>query len=354
MHSALLLLILTAGLIIVTSSRAQQQLPTQTAEQRFKNIQIFKGLPAAQLDPTMAFIASSLGVKCSYCHLNQFDKDDKPTKLVARRMIKMVFDLNKGSFNGERAISCFTCHRGNPTPVSVPAIGANPWAPSSASKPETALPSVKEILARYVQALGGAAALAKINSRVAKGSRIGADGILVPEEIYQKAPDKILTITSYPGVVFSNGFNGTAAWGHSSKDGVMPLPDQVLNQLKNDSLFNKELKLEEMYAKLTLIERSTVNDSEAYVVQATPANGAPEKLFFDVRSGLLVRRYVESDTVLGKFPLQTDYDDFHEVDGVKQPFLIRWSFPGRSWGRKITEIKQNIPIDDARFNPPAR
>jgi len=134
----------------------------------------------------------------------------------------------------------------------------------------------------------------------------------------------------------------------------MPLPDQVLNQLKNDSLFNKELKLEEMYAKLTLIERSTVNDSEAYVVQATPANGAPEKLFFDVRSGLLVRRYVESDTVLGKFPLQTDYDDFHEVDGVKQPFLIRWSFPGRSWGRKITEIKQNIPIDDARFNPPAR
>jgi hypothetical protein len=354
MRSASLLLILTAGLIIVTSSRAQQQQPTQTAEQRFKNIQIFKGLPAAQLDPTMAFIAGSLGVKCSYCHLNQFDKDDKPTKLVARRMIKMVFDLNKGSFNGERAVSCFTCHRGNPTPVSVPAIGPNPWAPSSASKPETALPSVKEILARYVQALGGAAALAKINSRVAKGSRIGADGILVPEEVCQKAPDKILTITSYPGVVFSNGFNGTAAWGHSSKDGVMPLPDQVLNQLKNDSLFNKELKLEQMYARLTLIGRSNVNDSEAYVIQATPANGAPEKLFFDVRSGLLVRRYVESDTVLGKFPLQTDYDDFRETDGVKQPFLIRWSFPGRSWGRKITEIKQNIPIDDARFNPPAR
>jgi hypothetical protein len=38
---------------------------------------------------------------------------------------------------------------------------------------------------------------------VAKGSRIGADGILVPEEVYQKAPDKILTITSYPDNVLT-------------------------------------------------------------------------------------------------------------------------------------------------------
>ena len=354
MRSTLLLLILSAGLIVVSSSLAQQQQPTQTAERRYKNIQIFKGLPAAQLDPTMAFIAGSLGVKCNYCHVNPFDKDDKPTKLAARRMIKMVFDLNKGSFNGERAVSCFTCHRGNPTPVSVPVIGANPWAPSSASKPETALPKVKLIVARYVQALGGAEALAKITSRIARGSRIGADGILVPEEVYQKSPNKILTITRYPGLVFSNGFNGSAAWGHSSKDGVMSLPDQVLNQLKIDSVFNKELKLEELYARLTLIGKASVNDSEAYVIQATPANGSAEKLFFDVRSGLLVRRYVESDTVLGKFPLQTDYDDFREVDGVKQPFLIRWSFPGRSWGRKIDEVKQNISIDDSRFSPPAK
>ncbi len=232
MRSVLFLLILVASLITVNSSRAQQP-PQQTAEQRYKNIQIFKGLPAAQLEPTMAFIAGSLGVKCNHCHGNPFEKDDKPTKLVARRMIKMVFDLNKGSFNGERAVSCFTCHRGNLTPVSVPIVGANPWAASSASKPESTLPTVKEILARYVEALGGAEALAKINSRVAKGSRIGADGVLVPEEIYQKTPDKILTITSYPGLVFSNGFNGSEAWGHSSKDGRMPLADQVLNQIKS-------------------------------------------------------------------------------------------------------------------------
>jgi len=76
-----------------------------------------------------------------------------------------------------------------------------------------------------------------------------------------------------------------------------------------------------------------------------------EKLFFDVRTGFLVRRYTESDTPLGKLPLQIDYEDYRAVDGIQQPFLIHWSFPGRIWGRKIDEIKQNVPIDDAKFNP---
>lgn len=226
--------------VIVLVVFAQQQPAAQTAEQRFKNIQIFKGLPAAQLDPTMAFISGSLGVRCSYCHVpNHFENDDKPTKLAARRMMQMVFAINKGNFNGEGAVSCYTCHRGKPTPVSVPAVGQNLWAPASTTAPEK-LPSVKEILDRYVAAAGGAKALMTITSRTAKGSRIGADGVLVPEEVYQKAPDKLLTITRYPNVVFSNGFDGKVAWGHSSTDGQAPLPDQLLAQIKRDAIFQTQ------------------------------------------------------------------------------------------------------------------
>jgi hypothetical protein len=322
----------------------------QTAEQRFKNIQVFKNVPATQLDPTMAFISGSLGVRCSYCHVNQFEKDDKPTKVAARRMIQMVLNINKGNFNGENAVSCYTCHRGNPIPVSVPAVGQNLWAPSSPSTAETLL-SVKQILDRYVQALGGAEAMTKITTRSVKGSRIGADGVLVPEEVYQKAPDKLLTVTSYPQVVFSNGYNGTAAWAHSSRDGATPLADQLRAQIMRDSVFNKELKLDQLYASLSVLGKTPVRETDAYIVLAKSADGAVEKLFFDVKTGLLVRRYTESDTPLGKLPLQTDYEDYRDVDGIKLQFLIHWSFPGRVWGRKVDEIKQNVPLDDAKFNP---
>jgi hypothetical protein len=289
-------------------------------------------------------------VKCSYCHAPQFDKDDKPTKVAARRMIQMVLDINKGNFNGQSAVTCYTCHRGKPTPVSVPAVGQNLWAPGLPSAAET-LPPVKQILDRFVQALGGADAINKINTRIVKGSRIGADGVLVPEEVYQKAPDKLLTITSYPQVVFSNGYNGGAAWAHSSRDGATPLPDQLLAQIKRDAVFYKELKTEQLYSSLTVLGKTSVRDAEAYIVQAKPVDGPIEKLFFDVKTGLLVRCYTESDTPLGKLPLQTDYEDYRDVDGIKQPFLIHWSFPGRVWGRKVDEIKQNVPLDDAKFNP---
>ena len=338
-----------------TSLAQQQQQPgEQAAEQRFKNIQVFKGLPATQLDTTMAFISGSLGVRCTHCHVvaTGFDKDDRKAKQTARRMIQMVRDLNKGTFNTQGAVTCFTCHRGKPAPVSVPVVGQNLWAPSAASPTvEPPLPTVKEILDRYVQAVGGAEMLAKVTTRFTKGSRIGADGVFVPEEVYQKAPDKLLTITSYPNAVFNSGYNGTSAWGHSSRDGATPLPSQIAEQMKRESVFYKELKLSELYSSLTVVGRVAIDNSEAYVVEATPVNGTMEKLFFDTRTGLLVRRYTESDTALGKLPLQMDLKDYRAVDGVKQPFMIEWSMPGRIWGRKIDEVKQNLAVDDAKFNP---
>jgi hypothetical protein len=268
-------------------------------------------------------------------------------------MIKMVFDLNKGSFNREKAVTCYTCHRGKPQPASVPTVGQNLWQPNPTTAKEAPLPTVDEIVDRYVQAVGGEQAFRKLTTRVARGSRIGADGVLVPEDVYQKAPNKSLTVTTYPDVAFSTGFNGLTGWGNSSKGGPRELPGPVLVQLKRDSEFYKEIKTKELYRKLNLVGKSAIGDREAYVIDATPISGSPEKLFFDVQTGLLLRRYMESETLLGMFPLQTDYEDYRDVDGIKQPFLIRWSMPGRSWGRKIAEIKQNVAIDDAQFNPPS-
>jgi len=75
---------------------------------------------------------------------------------------------------------------------------------------------------------------------------------------------------------------------------------------------------------------------------------------FDTQTGLLVRRYRESKTVLGPFPLQMDFEDYQVVDGVKIPLTLRWSMPGRVWGRRIAEVKHNVPIEDEQFNPPRR
>ena len=53
----------------------------KTAEQVYKNITHLKGTPADQLLPGMQFIASSLGVQCSFCHVDgKPEADDKGPK----------------------------------------------------------------------------------------------------------------------------------------------------------------------------------------------------------------------------------------------------------------------------------
>lgn len=335
-----------------TAERAAGQ--EKTAEQAYRNIQILKGLPASQLPNVMAVMTGSLGVRCNHCHGQPFEKDDKPAKQTARRMIQMVFDLNKGNFGGRDAVTCYTCHRGQLKPVAAPAVGQNLWQKSNpaGAKADAPLPTVDQVLDKYAQAIGGREALAKLTTRMMKGSRVGADGVLVPEEVYQKAPDKVLIVTVYPNITFRVGFNGLLGWARDSAGGS-EIGKEMLAELGREAKFYKDINLRELYSQMTIVGKATVGDRKAYVIEATPPTGGPEKLFFDIQTGLLIRRYMESKTVLGPSPFQTDYEDYQEVDGVKLPFTIRWSIPGRVWGRKITEVKHNLPIEDAKFNPPA-
>ena len=76
------------------------------AEQVYKNIQVFKGLPSSQLLGAMNFMAGSLGVACNHCHVpNQFSKDDKPAKQTARQMIQMMRKINDDNFGGKLNIN---------------------------------------------------------------------------------------------------------------------------------------------------------------------------------------------------------------------------------------------------------
>jgi len=144
------------------------------AEEQFKNIQVLKGIPADQLFPTMQFVTASLGVECDFCHVqNAFDKDDKKTKQTARKMMEMMFALNKENFEGHREVTCYSCHRGNPKPLAIPVVMteekasiAEPHPPEGAAESpgakEPSGPTAAHLIDKYVQAAGGASAIEKI------------------------------------------------------------------------------------------------------------------------------------------------------------------------------------------------
>jgi len=91
------------------------------AEEVYKNIQIFRGVPAARLPLIMDNFNKWLGARCETCHVaGELEKDDKPTKLAARRMMTMVRAIGKDYFGDANPVTCWTCHRGSLKPESLP------------------------------------------------------------------------------------------------------------------------------------------------------------------------------------------------------------------------------------------
>lgn len=90
----------------------------ERTEQKYKNIQMLKGLPAERLMSVMFAFKAALGVDCTHCHIkDQWEKDDRQAKQIARKMITLTLDTNS-KLGGIGRVTCFTCHRGQLRPPS--------------------------------------------------------------------------------------------------------------------------------------------------------------------------------------------------------------------------------------------
>src|SRR5947209_4992972 len=360
----LVLFLLIGSTVIIRSSHAQQQ-ADKPVEQVRKNIQVLKGMPDSQLLAVMDFMSTSLGVNCAYCHVvPQMEKDDKPTKITARKMMLMQFDINKNNkdiLGG--GVTCYTCHKGQTEPRGLPQLPITPPANAAAGgpgggagprPPAEPLPTVDQVLDKFVQAIGGKAAYEKLHNREMRGIQVVTGGTEIPLETYQAAPNKVVTILTTPkqGVI-TTGYNGTVGWTKNQR-GQRELAGAQLDLMRRAADFYGDVHLKELYPDLRVVGRSRLGDREVYVLSSKVSDTRTERLYFDAQTGLLLRIQGITQTMLARIPDQTDFEDYRDVDGVKLPFTIRLSGinPQNDWMRKYTEIKHNVTVDESKFNPP--
>lgn len=338
----------------------------KTSDQAFKNIQMLKGIPADQLLPSMQFISASLGVECEYCHVaGAFEKDDKKPKQTARKMMEMMFAINKGHFEDHREVTCYSCHHGNAQPVAIPIIptGANTSAQLEPMKtgegkdraedpganPKAA---VDLILEKYVAALGGAAPIRRVASRVENGSA-DLGGKQFPIDIYAQAPDKRVSVMHLPNGDSITAYNGTVGWLS-----VPGRPTHWMSQAEAEaSRLDAELylpvRMKQIFSDFRLLAPAQIDGRDVSVLQGLRAGKPPVNFYFDQQSGLLVRLLRYLDTPLGLNPTQIDYADYRDSSGVKIPY--RWTIarPSGQFTIQIEQVRPNVPIDEGKFAQPA-
>jgi photosynthetic reaction center cytochrome c subunit len=427
---------MTAVLLLIAAARtgvsAQQppQGPPQGAQQPPgpgggrggpqppKNIQVLKDVPVDQLMLTMQYIAASLGVQCTYCHVQgQNDLDDKDTKKRAREMMKMVQDINGKFFDGTQRLSCASCHNGRPKPLRTPPLavdmtpaeaavaaagrgrggrggpggpggpggGGAPGSPAAGGAPaaegrggpgrgaapqEPPAPTetVDEVIAKYLQALGGEQALQNARTRVMTGTVTSRDLVTSNLTVQEKSTGEYRIDIATQPIPTIRAFNGKAAWavggggggrggggGGAAPDAPRDLAGFQMQQGLRLADFTLPLRVKDRYTNL-LVNKAyeTIDTKPVVVITGRAAPNVTEQLSFDRATGLLLRRLViTTGERLMNLPEQIDYSDYRDVNGVKVPFTVRHATWNAVTTEKFADVKINAPVDDAVFAKPA-
>jgi photosynthetic reaction center cytochrome c subunit len=369
-----------------------------------KNIQVLKDVPPDQIGLTMQYIAAALGVQCNYCHVQgQNDSDDKETKKIAREMMQMVAKLNATYFDSKPRISCASCHNGRSKPVRTPPLAIEMTAEQAAAAargrgarggpggpggpgggapgfggapggrgaepppPPVPTESVDDVLSKYVQALGGQAALQNAKTRVMTGTVTTRDLVTSNANVQETATGQYRIDIATQPVATIRATNGTAAWavgggggrgGGGPPDAARDLGGFQMQQGLRLADFALPLHMKERYTALLVNKTYDTIDGKSVVqITGNPYPNVTETLSFDRESGLLVRRSITTGSggvgfSILNLPEQIDYSDYRDVGGIKVPHTVRHSTWNQVTTERFQDVKINASIADEIFTKP--
>jgi predicted O-methyltransferase YrrM len=207
------------------------------------------------------------------------------------------------------------------------------------------LPSLEQILERYVHAIGGQEAIAKLTTRVCKGRFIDdrpyvGPKRVIPFETYAKISDKSLFILKHPGNEEQEGFDGNIRW-HLDKDGLVRRENQERSQMDYFLDPQNSLRIQEYFPGMELMDKVRLRGHVVYVVENS-RKSPHYTLYFDEDTGLLIQ--------IGFYELH----EYQDVDGIKFPFRLELSRKGGSNTYVFDDVQHNIPIENERFFMPEK
>ena len=344
----------------------------QMAEDVFKNIQVLKGITVNEFMETMGFFSASTLLNCTDCHTKESNgnwakyADDTDLKRTARKMVLMMRGINQSFFAGERKITCYSCHRGDETPRLTPNLTEMystppPQEPDQILKQAEGAPSAESLIDKYIQAIGGAQKVGGMNSIAAKGVFEGSPESLMigqsPAEIYAKGGNQRTLIIHAGGGDVTTAYDGHTAWKATSTlyepVPVVPLVGSDLDSAAVEAALTFPAKIKQTLTDWKVGFPFVIDNNDVEVVQGTSAGKLPVKLYFDEKSGLLVRMVRYTNLPVGLNPIQTDYGDYREVSGIKIPYRMKLTWVDGQGTIRLNEVQLNAPIDAAKFGKPA-
>ena len=220
-----------------------------------------------------------------------------------------------------------------------------------------------EIVEKYLSAIGGRAALAKIKSRHATGTASFSSpagdlpGVI---EVFSVAPNKSRTLLKLDLSVAGMGnatvdqrFDGETGYAIDSLQGNRDISGNQLENLKNAVFPSPFLNYKERGATVEFVRKEPVGGRDTFVMLLKPKAGSTLQCFIDAESGLIVKTIIVVNLPqLGDVQQTTEFLDYRDQDGIKIPFELRNSSAVQSYTIKLTKVEQNVELDPTMFSKP--
>jgi hypothetical protein len=217
--------------------------------------------------------------------------------------------------------------------------------PSFALAANTPGKSPDEVLQAYTQAVGGLAAIDRMETREVHAQRHHGRKLTY---FWQK-PNKVLLVEGKK----KRAYDGGSGWMLSAKKKVSKLPKGLEEPLEMDANSVRYVHLKQLYSDLEAAPPENL-DGRQMDVLAAPNELGVTKFYFDQQTHLLTH-IEETGKTSAYFKHSTAFMDYKEVDGIKLPFRIVHDStePGaKPEDIRISKVINNAPIKPEIFTKP--
>jgi outer membrane lipoprotein-sorting protein len=221
------------------------------------------------------------------------------------------------------------------------------------------LPTVDDIIAKNLQAKGGAAKWQSMKS-VKMTGKMTAQGTEMPLTVYAMRPNFNRQEITMPAGKAIQAFDGTTAWVVNPMLGIetpQAVPGPAAELAKNSADFDGALiNYKAKGNDIELVGKEQLEGKDVYHLKVTTKGGPVQHYLLDADSGIELRMSAEVELGSGqKQTLTTAMSNYKQVDGIMIPHTVTQTAGGRTllqW--TITTVEFNAIPDDSIFRLPKK
>lgn len=238
-------------------------------------------------------------------------------------------------------------------PKSTPAVTPGGGADNPAPKKEGPSVTAEQVMDRYVEVTGGAAAYRALKTSKTTGSMEMVGSPLKGTIEGANAEGKYIVTINFTGIgKIQLGYDGTTVWSMDPMSGARIITgvERSQNLRQNDP--QAPVKWREMYSKYELKGTEDLDGKKVHVVSLVDVDGVPETRYFDAATGYMVKSVSVAKTQQGDVPAEVTMTEYTDYGGFKMPKVLILKQGPQTFKVTTASFEVNPTIDPAVFALP--